>query len=547
MQVRGTSVPRRAATRALVITTIVALGSTLLMAGAGAAPRKAPAAAAPKAGGEITYGLEAETGGGWCPTSERLAASGIMVEAAIYDTLVVPNTKNVMVPYLAESVEPNADNTVWTIKLRDGVKFHDGTPLTADAVKQNVEAWRTGQLYSSIYKDVTDVTVVDPLTLTITVGRPWVAFDGYLYLDGRAGIVAPAQLADPTTCSGNLIGTGPFSLDHCTVNQELVVNKNPDYWQKDSKGKQLPYLNKITFKPIAEASQRVASLQGGQLDVMHTSDGQQVDALDQLASQYNLMTEVPGRRETRYYLMNVSKAPLDDIDARMAIAMAIDREQINQIRNNGVYDISNGPFDFKVPGYVKDPGFPKFNLKKATALAKKYKDAHNGEFSVVLEHTNDPANTAEADLIKQQLAKAGIDATTKQDDQTNFITAAVSGNFSIMLWRQHPGNDPDAQYVWWNTGSLVNFGKIADPELQALMDQGRGETDPAKRKAIYQQVDKLFGEKVYNVWAYYASWTVAAQKNVQGTAGPALPDGGGKPEFIFGRHPVVGMWLNSGN
>ena len=182
----------------------------------------------------------------------------------------------------------------------------------------------------------------------------------------------------PTTCNSNLIGTGPFKLDHWTVNQELVVNKNPDYWQKDSKGNQLPYLDKITFKPIAEASQRVASLEGGQLDVMHTSDGQQVDALDQMASQFNLMKEKPGRRETRYYLMNVAKAPLDDIDARMAIATAIDRDQINQIRNNGVYDISNGPFDFKVPGYVKNPGFPKFNLKKATALAKKYKDAHGG-------------------------------------------------------------------------------------------------------------------------------------------------------------------------
>ncbi len=115
-----------------------------------------------------------------------------------------------------------------------------------------------------------------------------------------------------------------------------------------------------------------------------------------------------------------------------------------------------------------------------------------------------------------------------------------------MLWRQHPGDDPDGQYVWWNTGSLVNFGKIADPELQTLMDQGRSETDPAKRKAIYQKVDKLFGAKVYNVWAYYADWTVAAKKSVQGLAGPPLPDGGGKPEFIYGRHPVLGMWLNSG-
>src|SRR6476661_5112008 len=370
MQVRPTTVPRRAGIRTLVISVVIALGTTLLVGSAAAAPRKAPAAAAPKEGGSITYGLESETGGGWCPTSEQLAASGIMVEAAIYDTLVAPNDKNVMVPNLAKSVDHNADYTVWTVKLRDGIKFHDGTPLTADAVKQNIEAWRTGTLYSSIYKPVTDVTVVDPLTVNITVAVPWVAFESYLYLDGRQGIVAPAQLANPDTCKSNLIGTGPFKLDHWTINQELVATKNPDYWQKDAKGNQLPYLDKITFKPIAEAGQRVASLQGGQLDVMHTSDGQQVDALNQLASQFNLMKEPKGRRETRYYLMNVAKAPLDDLTARMAIAYAIDRDQINQIRNNGVYDISNGPFDSKVPGYVKDPGFPKFNLKKATALAK---------------------------------------------------------------------------------------------------------------------------------------------------------------------------------
>ena len=207
------------------------------------------------------------------------------------------------------------------------------------------------------------------------------------------------------------------------------------------------------------------------------------------------MKEPNGRRETRYYLMNVAKPPLDDLTARMAIAYAIDRDQINQIRNNGVYDISNGPFDSKVPGYVKNTGFPKFNLKKATALAKQYKDAHGGQFSVVLEHTNDPANTAEADLIKQQLSKAGIDASTKQDDQTAFINQAVTGNFSIMLWRQHPGDDPDGQYVWWNTGSLVNFGKIADPAA-ADADGPGTERDrpgqaqghlPAGRQAVRRQ------------------------------------------------------------
>ncbi len=78
---------------------------------------------------------------------------------------------------------------------------------------------------------------------------------------------------------------------------------------------------------------------------------------------------------------------------------------------------------------------------------------------------------------------------------------------------------------------------------RALLDQGRSETDPAKRKPIYQQVNKRFAKQVYNVWAYYADWIVAAQKNVQGLAGPPLPDGGGKPVFLYGRHPLLGIYV----
>ena len=105
--------------------------------GVGAATRQA---VAPKPGGSVTYGLEAETGGGWCPASvRRRASSGIEVGAAIYDTLMVPNSKNEMVPYLAKSVTPNADYTQWKITLRDGIKFHDGTPLDAAAVVQELQ------------------------------------------------------------------------------------------------------------------------------------------------------------------------------------------------------------------------------------------------------------------------------------------------------------------------------------------------------------------------------------------------------------------------
>lgn len=540
--VRDRTTPRHAV-RAVAVLAVLTLTATVLVGSADAAPN-APRAAQPKSGGSIVYALEAETAAGFCPTTARLAISGIMVAAAVYDTLVVPNTKGKMAPYLARSVEPNADHTQWTITIRDGVTFHDGTPLTADAVAQNIEAWRRGTLLSSVFQDIAGVAV-DGNQVVVTTKRPWVAFDSFLYLDGRLGIVAPAQLANPETCATNLIGTGPFKLVDWTVNQQLVVDRNPDYWQKDSRGRQLPYLDRITFRPIAEASQRTNSLQGGQVDIIHTADGQQSDVLQGLKGQFNVMAEKPGRREVRYYLMNVAKPPLDDPVARRAIAMAIDRDQINELRNNGIFDIADGPFDRAVPGYLENTGYPKHNVRQAKKLADEYKAAHGGEFEVVLQHTNDPANSAEAQLIKEQLAKAGIDATLKQEDQTAFIASAVGGNFSIMLWRNHPGGDPDVQYVWWNTGSLVNFGKIADPEMQALLDRGREEPDPAARKKIYEQVNKIFGKQVYNIWAYYSEWNIASKRQVQGVAGPKLPDGGGKPLFIYGRHPLLGIWLNN--
>ena len=536
----------RAARIAAAGLVLAVVGSVLVAAtGAGATtPAAVPAAAAPKPGGEITYGLEAETAGGFCIPDARLAISGIMVVTAIYDTLTAPNTKGEYVPYLAKSVTGDATFSTWTIVLRDGIKFQDGTPLTADVVANNITRWTKSALLGAAFTNIATVTATNPTTVTVTTKVPWPEFASFLYSDGRVGIAAQAQLDSPD-CATKMIGTGPFKLDHWTPNQELVVVKNPDYWQKDAKGTQLPYLDKITFKPVLEAAQRVNGLRGSQLTVIHTTNGQQIQQLLPQKDQVTLMSEKPGRREIRYYLMNTKNPPFDDLNARMAVAMAIDRNQINEITNGGYNQLADGPFDKDVPGYLKNPGFPKFNLKKATQLASDYKAAHGGQFNVVLEHTNDPANSEEAQVIKEQLAKAGIDATLKSEDQTAFILSAISQNFSIMLWRNHPGDPPDGQYQWWTgTGNtLLNFGKINDPTLQGLLEQGRGESDPAKQKATYQQVNQEFAKQVFNIWGYYIQWLIAGQKNVQGLAGPPLPDNGGQPLFIYGRHPLLGIYL----
>ncbi|MCB1269913.1 MAG: ABC transporter substrate-binding protein, partial [Microthrixaceae bacterium] len=154
----------------------------------------------PVYGGEIAYGLEAENNNGWCLPEAQLAISGMQVANAIYDTLTAQNADGDYVGFLAESVEPNEDFTQWTITLRDGITFHDGSPLNAEVVKNNLDAYRgeyparQALLTMFVFEPVTAVDVVDDLTLTVTT-TPWTTFPAYL--SGRIGIMGQAQLDDP--------------------------------------------------------------------------------------------------------------------------------------------------------------------------------------------------------------------------------------------------------------------------------------------------------------------------------------------------------------
>ena len=149
----------------------------------------------PVRGGTVAYGLEAENDEGWCLPEAQLAISGIQVARAIYDTLTVPNVDGDYVPYLAESLTPNDTFDSWEITLREGVTFHDGTDLTAEVVKNNLDAFR-GQyegrsplLFVFVFANIDTVEVVDDLTLTVTTKEPWPALPAALFGSGRIGIV----------------------------------------------------------------------------------------------------------------------------------------------------------------------------------------------------------------------------------------------------------------------------------------------------------------------------------------------------------------------
>ena len=508
----------------------------------------------PKRGGELVYGLEAETTGGWCIPTAQLAAGGIEVATAVYDTLTIPNDDGEIVPYLAESVEPNDTYTEFTITLREGIEFHNGEPLDAEAVRTNLEALRNGLLARFVLQDVSDVEVVDPLTVKVTTARPWIAFPAYRWGTGRFGIVAPEQLADTETCPRNLIGTGPFRITNCeqtdcgwTPNDKFVAERNPDYWQKDENGTQLPYLDQITFRPVPDVAQRVNGLKGGELDIIHTTDGLQIKNLrqDAEAGEINLV-EVDEASEIGYTMFNVTKPPFDNEKARQAFVYALDREELAEIQGGGVGEIADQPFDADVPGYVdpKKLDYPEHDLDRAKELVEEYENETGSELSFTLGAVPDPSIVKTAQIVQSQMQGAGMAVEISTTEQTQYINDTLGGQFQANLWRNHPGGDPDGQYVWWHTGSPVNFGRFSDPEIDAALDEGRSETDPARRAEIYRDISEEFAKELYNAWISYQVWAFPSKPEVRGLFGPQLPDGNGNQTIRVSVQPTVGIWLD---
>jgi len=535
---------RRRLARAVALVAAGALALTALGGVAGLAGASSPAAKHQASGGDLKFGLEAETTD-YCLARAQLAISGIQVVSAIYDTLTVPNDKGQATPYLAKSVTPNADDTQWTIALRPNIKFQDGEPLDATALKLNLDTYAGlpggvaasgGPLFGIYLSFVQSTSIVDPLSVMVTLKKPVADFPEYLYSTGRMGIQAPAQING--ACSTNMIGTGPFKLQSYQQNQATVVVKNPNYWQPG-----YPKANSITFVPIPDGAARNTQLQGGQIDLTHQSGGLQVDNLKSIPN-VKTLTQGPGFREIAHYFLLTKNAPFNNQLARTAFQLAVNRTEINTIRNKGIFTVANSVMDQKVPGYLSNAGYPAFNLKKAQQLVSQYKAQNGGQFNVILGTTTDPDASAEAQLLKEQLGKAGINATIAQFDQATLINKALSFSIDVLLWRNLYGEYSEAAdaetYIWFQSGSPVNFGGFNDPQIQALLEQGRAATSPAQAAPIYQQFNRLMAQRGYLLPTWFVNWTIGYNQSVN-LSFPPLPDGHGKPLFAYGRIPVLGL------
>ncbi len=438
----------------------------------------------------------------------------------------------------------------WTITLRDGVTFHDGTPLTAEVVKNNLDAYRGDYparqplLFVFVFENVASVDVVDDLTLTVTTATPWPAFPAYLYSTGRVGIMAQAQLDDPDSCDRNLIGTGPFKFVDWIVGEELSTTRNENYWRTDADGNQLPYLDAVNFLTFTDPTSRTNALLSGEIQALHTPTPAETETL--LLEEENGNVKVVSTSdfgEVNYVLFNTGKPPFDSLTARQAMAYAIDREEYRSVIGFDLVDVASGPFAPGVMGHLDDAGMPEYDPAKAEELVAQYEAETGMPLTFTQTILADPASQAVAQFYQEQAAQVGIESSIKAVDQSAEISTALGDDWQVLNWRNHPGDDPDTQYVWWYGGSPTNFNKSDNPEINALLEQGRTEVDPAKRQEIYEELNRVFAEELYNIWVIWTRWTIATDVDVHGLYGPPLPDGSEPNPGLAAGHPVSGMWI----
>jgi peptide/nickel transport system substrate-binding protein len=344
--------------------------------------------------------------------------------------------------------------------------------------------------------------------------------------------------------------------------------KNPNYWQKDQFGNQLPYLDSITFRPQPDVSQRVNGLKAGDLNMIHTTDGQQITRLrDDVEAGSIKMLESDRAAEVQHTMLNAGQPPFDNLNARLAVAYAADRNALNLLNNNEVTQTWDQPFAPETLGYQKGVGFPTYDPAKAREHLEKYKqETGQSELRFTLDSVPDPNTQQLAAAVKDQVEKIdGISVEIRPPiEQSQYINHALgggdAGQFQAILWRNFPGGDPDTLTIWWKSTipnaegvpsrNLVNFGRIKNPQIDQALEQGRSETDPAQRKALYESIGKQFAENAYNIWGWLTLWAFPAQPNVNGLTGPDLPgpnaagDGGSRGVPIASVQPVLGLWLS---
>jgi len=447
---------------------------------------------------------------------------GRIVFASICDKLFDIDEKLNVVPQLALSQQVSPDGKAVTIKLRPGVKFHDGEAFDAEAAKFSLDRHLTmqGSFRRAEINQVDRVEVVDPLTIRLQLKSPFSPL--IAQLTDRAGMMVSPKAAK---AAGDKFGTapvcaGPYKFVERVPQDRIVVERFKDYWDA-----RRVTIERIVYRPIQDSTVRLANLKSGQLDLLERLLATDVDEVKK-DSKLRLATGTElGYQGLTINVANGEKAnnPLGkNAKVRQAFELALDRETINKVVFNGLQKVDNQWVPQASPFHMDKFPTPKRDLAKARTLIKESGVATPIAIDFMV--PNNPESRAVAEVMQAMTAEAGFDLKIRVTEFATSLNEAEKGNFHLYFLAWSGRTDPDGNiFSFASCGGPLNYGKFCDKKVDELLTQARTATTFSVRKTLYEQAAAEILPRGGVIYLYHRTLLFAHSPKLAGFK--VMPDG----------------------
>ncbi|WP_106477588.1 ABC transporter substrate-binding protein [Phytohalomonas tamaricis] len=446
---------------------------------------------------------------------------GRIVFTGMCDKLVDLDDKLNIVPQLATEWSWNDDQTVLTMTLRDGVTFHDGTPFNAEAVKYNIE--RSLNLPGSNRRNeisaVDHVEVVDGHTVKLHLKQPFAPL--LAALSDRAGMMISPKAAEEEgeNFSRNPVCSGPFKFVDRVAQDKITLEKYAGYWNKDA-----IHLDRVIYRPIPDATVRLANLQSGQLDII---DRAATSDLKQIRDDSSLKLESAVSLGYSGITINTDHGPRadnplgSDPRVREAFELSIDRNIINQVAYDGEFTPDNQPISTQSPFHAHSLKSPVRDVERAKALLK---EAGVDRVSIDLMATNSPEVMRVAQIIQSMAGQAGFDVKVTATEFATMLDSYDRGDFQAGLLNWSGRADPDGNlYAFLTCDGTLNDGEYCNAKLDEQLNKARRTNDTAARHEAYEAAERILLTDRPIIYLYHPNWFWGLSKRVEGFK--PYPDG----------------------
>ena len=435
------------------------------------------------------------------PTLSRTYV-GRIVYMALCDKLFDINERLEVVPQLATGFRWDNPTTL-IVTLREGVRFHDGEAMDAEAVRYSINRHLTmqGSFRRSEISEVDRVEVVDARTVRIVLKAPSASF--LSALTDRAGMIVSPKAAEAL---GRNFGTrpvcaGPFRFVERVAQERIVVERFREYWDAAN-----IHFDRVTYLPIPDNTVRLANLQSGAVEFVERMEPDDMRTLQRTRNLRAVAVDELGYQSIGINIGNGERAntPLGrDARVRQAFELAIDRAAVNQVVYEGMYTPTRQPFPPANPFHVRDFTPPARNLDRARALLREA--GVTTPLQVEMTVPNNPDLRQVGEVIQAMVAEAGFNLTLRAMEFASSLQAAQRGEFQTYLVGWSGRVDPDGNITTFTrTGGGQNDGRYSNPEVDRLLDAARTELDIEKRRDLYAQALRIaFGQDVARIYLWH--------------------------------------------